>query len=455
MEKTAHIKITGLTFRQKEIINDIINTSTDKVKYHIIRASRKSGKSYLMEHLLFFDMVKHPKYEIGFMSATWNITMSFFRDFLKIVPPQLLKKVNTGSRIEFTNGSTVDFYSANSSITPVNRSFNELFMDEFGLYRKDVWDYLKPTIMAKPNAKVIVASTPRGKNAFYDMCQLGMRGEARHKEYRMHWRDNPLIHEEDVEDARKTMSTQLYEQEFECVFSDSMSGVFGKFGMVQTVKDWTGPQANMYYFYGVDVAGAGSDKTVITIIDSSGRVCLIYECKSDDLVIQGEEIYQQVHKYNAIGYVERNGIGAGLADILKNKGLNISYWNTSNESKQRIVTGLIMSINTGTVQLPTTSLCNELENELSNYSSKRTHSGLLTYNGEDGVHDDYVISLMLANEMFRMSGLQTAVGNSSEVRKSKTYSAEEIAEREWKRMSSLSNHSGGAYNSWADKIKYK
>ena len=76
MEKTAYIKITGLALRQKEIINEIISTPSDIVKYHIIRASRKSGKSYLLERLLLYDMIKHPGYEMGFMSATWNITMS-------------------------------------------------------------------------------------------------------------------------------------------------------------------------------------------------------------------------------------------------------------------------------------------------------------------------------------------------------------------------------------------
>jgi len=453
MEKTAYIKITGLALRQKEIINEIISTPSDIVKYHIIRASRKSGKSYLLERLLLYDMIKHPGYEMGFMSATWNITMSFFRDIIKIIPQQLLQKVNTGSRIELTNGSSVDFYSANSSITPVNRSFNELFMDEFALYRKDVWEYLKPTIMAKPGARVVIASTPRGKNAFYDMCQLGMKGLSRHKEYRMHWSDNPLIHLEDVMDAKKTMSTQLYEQEFECVFSDSMSGVFGNFSNVQTIKEWErSPNPELYYFYGIDVAGAGSDKTVLTIMNSLQNVCKIYECKSDDLVIQGEEIYNELNKYKdkVYGYVEKNGIGQGLADILKNKGLSVNYWNTSNESKQRIVTALIMSINTGTIQLPITSLCPELENQLSNYSSKRSNSGLLTYNGEDGEHDDYVISLMLANEMFRQSGLQTTIYNPQLSDRSKNYTPEEVARREWERRKAETVGISG----WASKIHY-
>lgn len=445
-ERTLKIKLKGFTPKQREIATDIINEDPDKTKYYVIRASRKSGKSWLLERLCVFFPFKYPGSQIGFISASWHFTTDFYRDLIKIIPKTLIKKTNINASIEFVNGSIIDFYSAASNILPVNRTFSFLFADEHALYRKDVWDYLRPTILASKNAKVIIASTPRGKNTFYNMCMDGIEGRNRTKQYRMSYLDNPNIDLKQVEDDRASMPIQLFNQEYMCEFTDAISSIFGDFKSLLTINAWQDPDiAKNKYFGGLDISGVGGDKTVLTIIDVNGNICYIYEVISTDIVDQAKELEPIIKKYNAICVGEKNGIGQGLIDVLKSMYVNISYFDTTPQSKQALVTNTILNINNKTVNMPSVDLCPKLENEMSCYSGKRTHTGHIRYEGEAGVHDDYVMSLMFALESKRKNMSVNYVYDSTD-------DIFEISD-----SNNFANHSSFAERhnlTWADDIKY-
>jgi hypothetical protein len=385
----------------------------------------------------------------AFISASWDLTKKFYDDFIKNLDVSLIKSTNKNESIIFKNKSIIYFYSAGSSVLPVGLTVDYLFCDEFALYKKEVWDYLKPLVVAKQNAKVIIASTPRGKNAFYELCQLGIERKLRHKEYRMHYTDNPLVDMQQIYEDKQTMPTQLFNQEYECEFTDALSGVFGDFKAVLTITKWEeSALINKKYFGGLDIAGAGGDKTVLTIIDNFGHTSFIYECENNDLVKQADELEPIIKKYNTFVLGEKTGIGQGLIDILRSRGCNVAYYNTSNESKQKLVTNLIININKKEIALPTVQLCPKLENELSCYGGKRTSTGLIKYEGEDGVHDDYVMSLMFAIEAKRRNYDHTFIYNNDE----DIYQLERSKEIDFANtpMYMLQKRN----TSWADNLKY-
>jgi hypothetical protein len=398
MEQIVKVKLKGFSEKQKEIARQIINIPTDQVKYHVIRASRKSGKTWLLARLALYSLIKNPGSDLGFMSASWNITQSFYRDFIKLIPEQLLSKANQGTRIELNNGSSIDFYSANSSIIPVNRSFNELYLDEFALYRSMVWEYMRPTIIAKPNAKVIVASTPRQKNAFFDMCMLGMNNEARHKEYRMHWTDNKLIKQEDIDDARKTMPDSIFRSEYLGEFVFGQSSVFGEFVKYQVLKSWQDPVLDKKYWGAIDWSGSGEDSTILTIINEIGDVVYMYECINTNIPEQIEELVPIIKRYNdVLIYSECNGLGLGATEMLQLRCNNVVKFWMSNESKNDIVSRFKINLDKGLLKLPSIDLYPKLDSEMCTYVVTRTNTGKLTYKHEKGFHDDTIDSLLMAN----------------------------------------------------------
>ena len=243
-------------------------------------------------------------------------------------------------------------------------------------------------------------STPNGANKFYEMCS-----NAKSKEYlnmvwhRLHYSMNPNANIEFIEEKRKTLPASVFLQEYEGEFVFGNSVVFGNFNKRQLVTDWQKYDASKYYFYGIDWAtGAGEDKTVITIIDNKGDIAYIEELPMIDEVEQCKILKPIIEKYHAKGYGENNSIGHTFMTILRKMGVNVDAFNTSQNSKSDLVGVLLKDIHEDNIKLPASTLCPKLSNEMNMYEVKKSANGKLSYNHPQGMHDDYIDSLLLANK---------------------------------------------------------
>ena len=155
----------------------------------------------------------------------------------------------------------------------------------------------------------------------------------------MIYSDNPYYDLNDVQEARKTFTEYAFRQEYHAEFIFGSSTVFGEFLQCQTVDKWLycDVKTNKYYF-GLDISGAGDDKTVLTIINEDGVVVEILEVKSTNVLEQLQEIINALSKYPKIkGYGEKNGLGDSLCDLLLDKGIDLTKWITTNDSKQELI----------------------------------------------------------------------------------------------------------------------
>lgn len=397
----VNIKISSLFPKQKEIMKSIVQSTS---KYFSIKASRQSGKSVLLEKCSFYFCFQQNDLVTAFIMANQKQLVARFKSMTKWLPSELVTKANSSPgnmEIQFVNGSSIMFYTAGNPDSIASNSFDYMFCDEFALWHPNAWQIIQPTVAAKPNAKVIIVSTPRGKNHFHTLYELGKDPEySRYESYDMIYSDNPYYDLNDVQEARKTFTEYAFRQEYLAEFIFGSSTVFGEFLQCQTVDKWLycDRTTNKYYF-GLDISGAGDDKTVLTIINEDGVVVEILEVKSTNVLEQLQEIINTLSKYPKIkGYGEKNGLGDSLCDLLLDKGIDLTKWITTNDSKQELVSDLILALNEKQIMLPTADLCPELDNQMSIYAVSRSNTGKLVYSHPVGLHDDYVISLMLANK---------------------------------------------------------
>ncbi len=395
---TVNLTINDLNIKQTEIVNKILSQSD--CKYHLIRASRQSGKSFLLLRLSVYLALKEENKLIGFISYSHKQNRKNFRDLINILPTEVLRNKgdsDSNRYVEFINGTIVQFFSSINYDSIVGNSFDHLIGDEFALWRIVAWDMIRPTTAAKRNAKVILASTPRGKNHFYNLCIQGQSKDPFVSEYTMSYIDNASYDIREIENAKKTLPESVFKQEYLAMFIFGKSQVFGDFAKFQTVNKFEDPISGKKYYFAIDVSGSGEDTTVLTILDEDGNPVLIYEATNTNLNLQAIELLDVIRSYSARGVVECNGLGQGLFDIMTLVYPAVEkYWMT-NESKQDIVTKMITSLASGNLQLPTAELCPKLDNEMSTYIVKRTQTNKLAYSHDDGLHDDYVDSFMMAN----------------------------------------------------------
>lgn len=396
------IKITSLAERQKEIFCDIRECTG--VKYFALKCGRQGGKSFLLERIALDSCLGKGNQVCAFIMANEKQLKSRFNSMTKWLPECVIlsKNKSAGNReIKFINGTILMFFTAGNPDSIASNSFDFIFADEFALWKREAWYIIKPTVSAKRHAKVVIVSTPRGINQFYDMYNAGLNPDMkRYKSYTMSYLDNPYYDLDDVEEARLTFSDAYFRQEYLAEFITGFSGVFGVYNSLQTIKEWEAPVLDKGYYFGIDCSGDGEDRTVLTIIDTVGKVVLIHEVKASKMNEQVSELSDIIKRYKNIkGYCEINGLGIAIYDLLIEKGINVYKWVTTNESKQELVSALILDLNTNNIWLPKVELCYKLDNEMSIYQATRTKTGKLTYGHPQGEHDDYVDSLMIANKL--------------------------------------------------------
>ena len=141
------------------------------------------------------------------------------------------------------------------------------------------------------------------------------------------------------------------------------------------------------------------DYSVLTIIDESGRVSYIERVNGTSYAEISKRFTTALKRYKIEGgYVEINGPGLPVFEMLRAEVRKLRDWTTNNTNKVEGIRSLIYDIQGGTLMLPSKDFFPHLYQELSAYSYRISPNGTMTFNAPSGFFDDCVMSLMLANE---------------------------------------------------------
>ena len=391
------MKISGATLhpKQKEIFNSI---NKSNAKYFIINASRQSGKSFLLAEFVRYFALNEPDIILLYVTPSYGLSDIFFNNIyesLKDIP--VIKSINRSKlTLKFINGSSIIFKSAERYDNIRGGSYDYVLLDEFSFFKYGAFDAIKPTIAAKINAKVIIASTPKGKNLFYDMAMLGQSENKRYEYYFMHYSHNPLYDIEEVKDARKVLPEDVFKTEYEAEFIDNGGTVFKDITDVQIVTKWADPLPNTKYFAGLDIGK--KDSTVLTIMDKDGKVVYIHRVNNMSYNKIIDSLLVVLNKYNPLVYVEVNSVGDVVFDMLQMKYKSLVTWTNTNKVKTDMIEMLILEMSNRTISLPTEELSPQLDFEMKVFTYEyNPKNRTIRYAATPPHNDDMVISLALAN----------------------------------------------------------
>lgn len=365
----------------------------------VVKSKRQVGKSCLAALLLI-------EYAITgkCISVVVEPTQAQSRRLYKQITDMMVKTGMVKSAnsqlltMEFSNGSEILFKSAEQR--DALRGFTVsglLVIDEAAFIQDPIFEILYPTCDAN-NAPILVISTPLFcSGEFYNLYTRGMNGDKHTKSYDWSTYDtSKYLSPEKLQHYRETISPLKFKSEYLGEFISEGSYIFGDINNCIYI----GENKNKPVYAAIDWgAGNGGDWTVMIMMDELGVVTSIYSMKDVGPVEQIDRL-SQVIKDNGIKWVcvEMNSIGQVYHDMLKRKiGDRIRKFNTTNESKRSIIEQLITGFQTQRVGIPYDE---ELMLELQHYSAEKTPKGGITYNGADGVHDDYVIALALVYDAY-------------------------------------------------------
>ena len=380
-----------------------IKEDNGRGRTYVVKAKRQCGKSILAITLLLYFAFKNDG-SIGYcLEPTLHQGRLIYKNLINSLggeeSPAIKSSNATLLEVEFINGSRILFRSAEQkqALRGATVKKSILVLDEASFIEDDIIDILQPVVDAN-KCPVLFLSTPLFESGrFYERYKEGL--SKNNFTVSFNWGDYDLsafLSPEKLEYYRDTLAPLKFKSEILGEFISEGSYIFGDLNpCIQGGGELLGKPA----YAGIDwSAGGGNDYTVLTLMTEKRQVieCLSY--KDFDAVDLVEELARIIKEKNLKKVqVELNSIGSVFYDMLKKKlptGI-LKGFSTTNESKRRIIEELIKAFQKKSITIPPDR---ELKKELQHYTMEKTAKGY-TYNGADGVNDDYVISLALAYDL--------------------------------------------------------
>ena len=201
---------------QVSIINAINNP-----KYRFVSGalSRRQGKTYIA-NIIGQLTVLVPGSNVLLMSPNYSLSQISFdlqRNLIKHFDLEVVRDNAKDRVIELSNNSTIRMGSINQVDSVVGRSYDLIIFDEAALTdgREAFNVALRPTL-DKDNSKALFISTPRGRNNWFaDFFHRGFNDEfPEWISIKATYHENPRLSEDDISEAKKSMSTAEFAQEY-------------------------------------------------------------------------------------------------------------------------------------------------------------------------------------------------------------------------------------------------
>lgn len=195
-------------------------------RWAVIVAHRRAGKTVACVMELLTRALATPKKNgrYAYIAPYYSQAKMVAWDYLKWYSRQVATKVNESElSVELFNGSKVRLYGADNPDALRGIYLDGVVLDEYADMRPSVWgEVIRPALSDRQGWAVWIG-TPKGKNSFYELWKQAQEDES--------WfcltlpvSKTRLLSEDELADARKTMTPEQYEQEYECSFEAAILG---------------------------------------------------------------------------------------------------------------------------------------------------------------------------------------------------------------------------------------
>lgn len=251
---------------------------SDSTRFKVVVAGRRCGKSRLSVVNLLVEGLKCPKGSaVMYVAPTQGQARQIIWDAIMDLGRDVISNSHVNNMdITLINGAKIYVRGSDRPDTLRGVSLTYLVLDEVADIKADTWEKVLRASLSDKKGRALFIGTPKGRNWFYDMYNLGLSEEdSEWKSWHFTTRDNPLIDPEEIEGAKKSLSSFSFKQEYEASFDNAGTDVFKE----AWLKYGPEPQYGNYYI-AVDLAGFENinntqarknrlDKTAIAVVKST------------------------------------------------------------------------------------------------------------------------------------------------------------------------------------------
>ena len=360
----------------------------------MLGCGRRFGKdvierNYACDGLLAGEPVAWYEPTIKSLDPNWN----WFTDTFSSVQTD---KSEIHKRFEISTGGFIEMWSLQDKDASRGRHYKRAVINEaaFAPHLDYSWNNVIRITLADLQGGAMFGGTPKGRNFFWNLYRLGK--DDKQKEWSS-WHyttwDNPYIPRAEIEAMKESLPEIIYRQEVMAEFIDDQGGVFRRV-QEAAILEPIEPQRGRQYAAGVDVASS-VDYTVVTVMDTESKQMVFMDRfnRVDYPVLEDRlaSLYAKWGLYNMT--IEANSIGRPVLDHMAMRGLVVTPFTTTNQTKQAVIQSLQSAFEHGNIQILNDPV---LVGELLSFEASRNNSGSFSYSAPAGMHDDCVMSLAIA-----------------------------------------------------------
>lgn len=366
-------------------------------RFKVLACGRRFGKTTLAiaEMTRVLDSGGH----VAYFAPTYRMVSEVWRSLKRITKAQTATRHEHEHRIELYNGSTAECWSLKSADTVRGRAYDLVVIDEAAQFAPldEAWNGAIRPLLTDRLGRAIFLSTPRGRNFFYQLYQMGQ------DPHNPDWASfhaptsaNPFIEPAEIESARMTMPIRLFSQEYLAEFLADSGAVFRNVHACCTLSPALPSDFadGTRFVAGVDW-GRSDDFTVISIMNAdTGHEVALERFREVGWAVQRERIASLATDWRVAHIIgEANSIGEPNIQALQAEGLPIVGFTMTAKSKSPLIEDLALALEREHIRLIADPIATS---ELIAYQAERLTSGGWRYNAPRGGHDDTVIARALA-----------------------------------------------------------
>ena len=234
----------------------------DSSRFKVIAAGRRTGKSRLAAWKLIIEGLQCKRGHVFYVAPTQGQARDImWQTLLEVGHPVIASSHINNLQIKLVNGATIALKGADRPETMRGVSLSFLCMDEYADMKPEVWEQILRPALADQKGDAMFIGTPMGRNHFYDLFQYASISEDEQwKGWHFTSYDNPLLDEEEINAAKKSMSAFSFRQEFMASF-EAAGGELFKEEHIQFSEEE--PDEGQFYI-AVDLAGFADVQSATT-----------------------------------------------------------------------------------------------------------------------------------------------------------------------------------------------
>lgn len=212
----------------------ILQALNNGIKRAVWCCHRRAGKDITIFNWCIEQLIRTPGTTCFYVMPTysqakkviWDASTNDGMRILDFIPTEFIAQKNQQEmKIRFINGSLFQLIGSDNIDSLMGTNPKIVVFSEYALQTSEAWDFLRPILKVNGGVAIFI-STPRGRNHFFELFEMGKTQPDWYVE-KLSYKDTGILNDEDIaEEIAQGMSQELAEQEYGCSFDRGIDGAF-------------------------------------------------------------------------------------------------------------------------------------------------------------------------------------------------------------------------------------